>query len=81
MTNFFFKLKKPIFDPFPQFLEQKKFFQKIELSCTTSSEFLAPWQNSEKSHDQIPRKHPDRCQEGGIDRPYFIGSFKQPPRG
>ena len=28
MTKFFFKFKKPIFDPFPQFLEQNKFFKK-----------------------------------------------------
>ena len=36
MTKFFFKFKKPIFGPFPQFLGQKKFFKKIGLSCTTS---------------------------------------------
>ena len=71
----FFQIKKTLFFcRFPQFLEQK-FFQKIGLSCTASSRFLAPWQNSEKFHDQIPRKHPDRCQEGRIDRPYFIGSL------
>ena len=32
LTKFFFKLKKtPIFGPFPQFLEQKKFLKKIWL--------------------------------------------------
>ena len=36
MTKFFFKFKKPIFDPFPQFLERNKFFKKNGLSCTTS---------------------------------------------
>ena len=28
MTKFFFKFKKPIFDPFPQFFWEKKVFQK-----------------------------------------------------
>ena len=28
MTKFFFKFKKPVFGPFPQFLGQKKFFKK-----------------------------------------------------
>ena len=32
-------------------------------------------QNSGKSNDPIPRKHPDRRQDGGTDRPYFIGYF------
>ena len=69
LTYFF--LISPIFGA-------KTFFQKIGLLCTTSYEFLAPWENSEKSQDQIPRKNPDRCQEGRIDRPYFIGSFQLP---
>ena len=64
MTKFFFKFKKSyfwhFFGPFPKFWGQKKFFQKIGLSCTTSKGFLAPCQNSEKSNDPIPRKHPDR---------------------
>ena len=38
--------------PISQIFGAKKFFQKIGLSCTTSCGFLAPWQNSEKSHDQ-----------------------------
>ena len=67
--------KNPTFGPFPQFWGQNRFFHKIELSCTTSSGFLALCQTSEKSNDPIPRKHPDRCQEGMIDRPYFIGRF------
>ena len=29
MTEFFFKFKKPIFGPFPQYLGQKKFFKKV----------------------------------------------------
>ena len=33
---------------------------------------MAPCQNSEKSNDPIPRKHPRNCQVGKMDRPYFI---------
>ena len=33
----------------------------------------------EKSNDPVLRKHPDRSQEGGMDRPYFTGSFQLPP--
>ena len=79
MTKFFFKFKKPIFGPFPQFLGQKKFIKKIGLSGTTSKQLLAFWQNPEKSNDPIPRKHPDRCQEAWMDRPNFMGSFQLPP--
>ena len=64
-----------MFGPFPESFRQKKFFQKIGLSCKTSKGFLAPCQNPEKSNDRIPKKHPNRCQEGRMDRPYFIGSF------
>ena len=65
MTKLFFKFKKPIFGPFPQFLGHKKYFKKkIRLSCTTSQVYLAPWQNAEKSNDQIPRKHTDVRREG-----------------
>ena len=81
MTKFFFKFKKPFFGPFPQLLGQKKFFKKIGLPCTTLQGFLALWQNPEKSNDQIPRKHSDRCQEGRMDKPYLIGSFQLPPGG
>ena len=31
--------------------------------------FLAPCQNSDKSNDPIPRKHPDRWQEEGWTDP------------
>ena len=75
MAKFFFKFKKPIFDPFPQFLEQNKFFEKIGLSCRTSKWLLAPWQNPEKSNDPVPKNHPERCQEARMDTPYFMGSF------
>ena len=78
MTKFFFKFKKPIFGPFPQFWGKKKFFKKIGLSHTTSLQLLAPWENPEKSNDPIPRKHPHRCQEERMDRSYFMGSFQLP---
>ena len=45
---------------------QKKFFKK---SSSVTHNFLAPCRNSEKSHDTIPRKHPDRRQDWTIDRP------------
>ena len=45
---------------FPKFWG-KNFFQKIGLSYnTTSFGLLASCQNSEKSNDPIPRKHPAR---------------------
>ena len=31
-----------------------------------------------KSNDPIPRKHPDRQQNGRMDNPYFTGSFQLP---
>ena len=40
--------------------------------------FIAPWQNPEKSNDQIPRKHADRPYDR-MDRPYSIGSFRLTP--
>ena len=55
MTKLFFKFKKTIFGPFSQFLEQKRFFQKIWLFH--AQQFLPPSQNSEKPNDSIPRKH------------------------
>ena len=80
MAKFFFKFKKPyfwpIFGPFPQFLEQKNIFPKtLALSRTTSEQFLAPCQNSEKSNDSIPKKDPERQRDERTDRPYFIGSI------
>ena len=37
-----------------------------------NDQILASWQNPEKSNDQIPRKHSDRCQEGRMDRHRII---------
>ena len=76
--NFSLNSRNTIFGPFPQFLEQKVFLKTPAVSGTTSKEFLAPCKNSEKSNDPIPRKHPDRQQDGRIDRSYFIGSFQLP---
>ena len=79
MTKFFFKFKKPYFwsflAHFPNFGGKKSFSTKS--SCYAQR--LAPCQNSEKPNDPIPRKHPDRCQEARMDRPYFIVSFQRPP--
>ena len=76
----FFKFKRPYlwstFGPFPQFLKQKTFFQKLQL-CHAKLRIgsLSPCQNSKKSNNQIPRKHLDRWQDGWTGRPYFIASF------
>ena len=39
------------------------FFQKIQLSYTTSQEFLTPYQNLEKTDESIPTNFPDRRTE------------------
>ena len=79
MTKFFFKFKKPIFGPFPQFLGQKTFFKKNWVVMHNFIIVLAPWQNPEKSNEPIPRKQPGRCQDARIGRSYFMGSFQLPP--
>ena len=44
------------------------FFPKaLALPCSTSYGFLEPCQNSEKSNDPIPRKHPGRWQDEMTD--------------
>ena len=67
MSKFSNKLKKPwfwpILDCFSQFWTKKHFSQKA-LSRTTSHEFLAPWQISEKTNITISRKCLDRRMEG-----------------
>ena len=66
-----------IFAHFPIFLCKKNFFQNnLFCSCTTSTGFLAPCQDSEKSNDLIPRKQQDRWQDKRLDRPYFIKPFQ-----
>ena len=83
MTKFSNKLKKPCFwsilGPFSQFWGKKKMFlENPALSGTTSYEFLALCQISEKTKDTIPRKHLDRRMDIRTDRPYFIGPFWLP---
>ena len=78
MSKFSNKLKNSVFGPFSQFWGQKKFSQKIPLSHTTSHGILAPCQNLEKINDTIPRKRPDRRNDGRTDRPYFIRPFQLP---
>ena len=63
----------PILVHFPKYWGKKIIFQN--LSGTTSYGFLAPYQNSEKTNDTIPRKGPDRR----TDRPYFIEPFRLSP--
>ena len=55
--------------PFFSILGQKKkfFSENPALSRTTSYEFLAPCQISEKTNDTIPRKCLDRRTEGRTD--------------
>ena len=53
------------FGPFSPILRAKKIFpENPALSHTTSNEFLAPCQISEKTNNKIPRKHLDRRTEG-----------------
>ena len=79
LTNFLFKLKESLAH-FPNFWA-KNVFPKNQAVMQNFISVSSLWQNSEKSHDQIPRKHCDRCLEGRMDRTYFIGSFQLLPRG
>ena len=73
MIKSFNKFKKPCFwSIFPNFGANSFFREDPALSRTTSSGFLAPCQNSEKTNDTIPRKCPDRR----TDISYFIGHFR-----
>ena len=56
------------FGSFFPILRQKNFFRENpDLPCTTSYEFLAPWQISEKTNDTIPRKHLEEGRRGWKD--------------
>ena len=78
MTKVFFKLKKPqllaqswsIFPIFRQkvFPETWAMHNFIRVSSTKPKLMI-------QSNDLILRKHPDRWDEGRMDRPYFTGSF------
>ena len=65
------------FGPFPQFWEQKLFFQKKPvLQWTNSWGFPTPCQNSGKTNDPVQGKCPDRQKDRKTNRPYFIGTFQ-----
>ena len=69
MTKFSNELRKtcfwPILASFSQFFGKKKILsENPALSCTTSYEFLAPYQISEETYDTIPRKYLDRRMDG-----------------
>ena len=76
MTKFSNKLKKPCFWPIFPNLGQKKYSQNNRLSRTTSYEFLAPHQISEKTNDTIAPKRLDRRMDKKTGRSYFIGPFQ-----
>ena len=72
MTTFFNKLKKPCLADFGSFFlilgqKKKKFPENLALSCTTSYDFIAPCQISEKTNDTIPRKRLDRRTDRRIE--------------
>ena len=68
---------------FPILGEKKNFPENLAFSRTTSHGILAPCQNLENNNDTIPRKRPDRRndgrEEGRTHRPDFIGPFRLPP--
>ena len=68
MTNFPINFKNPVFGPFcvlfPNFGAKKNFTENPALSRTTSYEFLAPCQISEKTNYTIPRKRLDGRKDG-----------------
>ena len=70
MTKFSNK-KTPVFGPFwvlfPNFGAKKIFPENPALSRTTSYEFLATCQISEKTNDTIPRKRLDRRTDRRIE--------------
>ena len=78
MTNFLFKLKKIFLVHFTIFWS-KNLFSKNQAAMYNFIRVSSLWQNPEKSHDQIPRKHPGRCLEGRMNLPYFIRSFQLLP--
>ena len=60
MTKSFINSKTPAFGPFSQvFWAKKNFSENPTLSCTTSSGFLEPCQNLEKTNDTMLRKRLD----------------------
>ena len=68
MTKFLFKFKKALFLayfwPISLIFGAKKFFPEnfgsVMYNCISAYGYLESCQNSEKSNDPIPIKHPDR---------------------
>ena len=48
---------------FPILVAKIFFLKNLALPHTTSHQFLAPYQNLEKTNDAIPRKRPDRWKD------------------
>ena len=85
MAKFSNKLKKTLFwghfGPIFLILGAKKFFpENPALSRKTSHGILAPCQNLEKINDTIPRKRPDRRNNGQKDgQSLFYRPLRLPP--
>ena len=81
MTKFLFKFnqKRLYFWPIAPILGAKKTFFSQKLWLCHAQLHLEPCQNSEKSNDPIPRKHPDRWHNRRTNRSYFTGSFQLLP--
>ena len=78
MIKFFFKFKKALLAHFPILWGKKSFSEKstchaqlIRVSCTMLK--------FRETNYSIPTKQPTRQQDGRMDRPYFIGSFRLLP--
>ena len=71
MNKFFFKFKETYFWP-----KKKERFIKSDCHAQLRQGF---WEIQKKKSHPVPRKLPGTCQEGRMDRPYFIGSFQLLP--
>ena len=72
-TNFFIKFKNPVFGPFLVYFSN--FFGKIFLENPALShtyQFLAPFQNLEKTKDTIPRNCLDRRKDKRLSKETYI---------
>ena len=68
MTKFFFKFKKTYFWSISKSWE-KNIFQKNQAAMPSFIRVSGTMQNSEKSNDQIPRKHPTDVRREGWTNP------------
>ena len=75
MPIFFKKNQKTLFlADYHYFGGQKNFPKKSGMHDLIR--FLVPCWKSEKPNDQIPRKQPNRQQDGRTSRPYFMEPFR-----